>query len=187
MYGEMANLRAKARTLRDDAAGLRSRASGLVAQADALSSSSKAADAVRRRVHESGAELGKKAQLLDDAAEALEAHAKAVDAVKAKIAEAERIARDLWNQASSLVANVVDRVKDVASGAVNGLMNVVGAALSGNPDEIRVSVHEVNGREVSSSEVSSARAFIGQVPVPPAAGSKDWLDVRGAAMRNGVG
>jgi chromosome segregation ATPase len=187
VYGEMSNLRAKARALRDDADGLRSRASALVAQAEALSSSSKAVEGVRARVRESGAELGKKAQLLDDAAAALEAHAKAVDTVKAQIAEAERIARDLWNQASNLVANVVDTVKDVASTAVNGFMNVLGAAMSGNPDQIQVSVFMAGGREVSSSQVSSAQSFIAQVPAPPESGSKDWIDVRSAASRNGIG
>lgn len=183
----MSQLRAKARSLRDDADGLRSRASALVTQAGGLASSSKAADAVRARVQDAGADLGKKAQLLDEAAAALESHAKAVDAVKAQIAEAERVARDLWNQASNLVANVVNTVKDVASHAVDGLMNVIGAAVSGKPDEVRVSVHELGGQIVSDGQVASARAFIAQVPAPPASGSKDWIDVRGAAVRNGVG
>lgn len=187
MYGEMAQLRAKARALRDDADGLRSRASALVAQADGLSSAGKAADAVRRRVQESGTELGKKAQLLDEAADALDAHAKAVDAVKAQIAEAERIARHLWNQAAHLAANVVNAVKDVALNAVNGFTQVIGAAGSGEPDHVRVSVHELGGQQVSDGQVASAKSFIAQVPSPPPSGSKDWIDVRGAAIRNGVG
>jgi chromosome segregation ATPase len=187
MYGEMAQLRAKARALRDDADELRSRASAIRAQADGLASTSKAADAVRRRVRESAAELGQKARLLDEAADALDAHAKAVDAVKAQIAEAERVARDLWSRAAHLAANVVNSVKDVAVGAVNGLMQVVGAAASGEPDHVRVSVHELGGQQVSDGQVASARSFIAQVPSPPPSGSKDWIDVRGAAIRNGVG
>jgi uncharacterized protein YukE len=187
MYGDMSHLRAKARTLRAHADELRARSASVAGDTASMSWNSRAGDALRSRVRETHDALGQRARALDDAAAALEAHAASVDHVKDEIAAAERVASSILQSAYSLVSNVVHKVEDVAHSAVSGLMSVVGNAINGAPDAVRVAYYAVGGQPVSSVSVDSAKTLVARVPVPPPTGSKDWITVRAEAQRAGLG
>ena len=71
----------------------------------------------------------------DDAAQALEDHAAAVDAMKAAIENAANWLTDRWNDASNLVGNTVETLKEgdeVRQGTVIGYVGNSGNAGEGN-------------------------------------------------------
>jgi uncharacterized protein (DUF3084 family) len=187
MYGDMSQLRAKARTLRAHADDLRARSATVASDAGSMSWNSRAGDALRSRVRDTHDALGQRARALDEAAAALEAHAAAVDHVKDEIAAAERVASSILAAAQHLVANVVHKVEDVAQTAVSGLMSIVGNAVNGAPNAVRVAYYALGGQQIPASSVDQAKTLVARVPVAPPTGSKDWLEVRAEAQRAGLG
>ena len=186
MYGDMAVLRSRASTLRSSAIELRGRATSLIAQSNAMTWTSGAGDMLRSQVSDMARELGRQARALDDAAAALESHASAVDGVKQQIANAEQVVSSIWHQAQALTSHVVEVVTDVAQSAVTGFMNVVGDAVNGVANTVRVAFLSFGGQPVAHAEVVRARTLVCAVPALPPSGSRDWLDVEMATRRAGV-
>ena len=177
MYGDMTALQARAAGLRGMADEIRGRAATLVQQAEAMSWKSTAGDALRVRVQRTAAELGAQAQGMDDAAVSLETHIRSVNGVKAAIAAAERTVADAWNRATHIATNSIEVAKDVLHSSVTGMMRVIGAVATGDPTKIRVAVFTLAGHDISHQAVAQAKSVVRTVPVLPASGSKDWLDL----------
>jgi uncharacterized protein (DUF3084 family) len=185
MYGDTAVIRQRASDLANDADDLRARASTLISRSESLDWQSTAASAFRSKISDRARDMGGSGRKLDDAATALRAHAAEVDRVKAEIERAMQVVQSVWNTARTIVVNAVQVVKTVAATAVNDFMKVVDTvhdavsdAVSGDGGKVVVHVFEMFGQEVAQATVDQAHDVTSTVPSLPAAGDKQWLDIR---------
>ena len=161
MYGNTEQIRRRGTELRTVATDLRDQAAVMLSAADAEWVSTAAAK-YAEEARQKAVKLGALADGADDAAQALEDHAAAVDAMKAAIEDAANWLTDRWNDASNLVGNAVETLKEGAG-----------------------KVFEFFGREVPTSLVAQAKNLVNGVPRLPEPGSIDWLDVAALTKRNG--
>jgi hypothetical protein len=101
MYGDTAVMRRRAGQLREQGADIRATADRLVARSEAVPWRGRAADAMRHRVKERAGHLRAAAHAHDTAAESLERHLVEVDRLKDAVADAERRARDRYDDDSA--------------------------------------------------------------------------------------
>lgn len=161
VYGNTEQIRQRASDLRGVATSLRDQATVMLSAADAdwvSTAAAKYAEEARQKA----VKLGTLADDADAAAQALEDHAASVDAIKKSISEAADWLTDRWNDASNLVSNAAETLKDGAG-----------------------KVFEFFGREVPEALVGKARDLVGGVPRLPEPGSVEWLDAAALTKRNG--
>ena len=161
MYGTTEQIRHRAIELRSVATDLRDQATVMVSAADADWVSAAAAK-YAQEARQKAVRLGSLADDADAAAQALEDHAASVDAVKAAIEDAANWLTDRWNEASNLVGNAVETLKEGAG-----------------------KVFEFFGREVPNALVAQAKNLVSGVPRLPEPGSVEWLDAADLTKRNG--
>jgi hypothetical protein len=97
MYGDTAVMRRRADQLREQGADIRAAADRLVARSEAVPWQGRAAEAMRERVRDRASHLRAAAHTHDAAAESLERHLAEVDRLKDAVTEAERRARDRYD------------------------------------------------------------------------------------------
>jgi methyl-accepting chemotaxis protein len=161
VYGNTEQIRHRATELRSVATDLRDQAGVMMRAADAdwvSTAAAKYAEEARLKA----VRLGSLADDADAAAQALDDHAASVDAIKRSIEEAADWLTDRWNDASNLVGNTVETLKDGAG-----------------------KVFEFFGREVPDALVTQAKNLVGGVPRLPEPGSVEWLDAVALTKRNG--
>jgi hypothetical protein len=98
MYGDTRVMRRRAGQLREQGADIRAAADRLVARSEAVPWHGRAADATRERVKERAGHLRAAAHAHDTAADSLERHLVEVDRLKEAVADAERRARDRFDE-----------------------------------------------------------------------------------------
>ncbi len=187
MYGDTAQIRQRANLLRAEATAARGRAGSILTGLSTMGWNSRAATVFTTQAEAIVEDLQRIATELDGAAQRLDEHARAVDEVKEAIRQAQEWVEDRLADARNIAVNVVHSVRDVAEGAVSGLMRIVGAAIDGAVGMVRVSVYTLWGHEVSESQVRRAQAITSAVPSTPVRGSKEWLDLRNRFTSNGWG
>lgn len=106
MYGDTDVMRRRADQLREQGSDVRAVADRLVAQAEAIGWSGRAAESMRERVRERAGHLRRAATHHDGAAQALERHLHEVDRLREAIAERERRATSVRDEAEARVAAV---------------------------------------------------------------------------------
>lgn len=106
MYGDTAVIRRRADELREQGGDIRVMADRLVSGADALDWSGRAADALRMRMRDRAALLRDAATLHENAGESLTKHGKEASALKDAIADIERRATSLIDDARAREAEL---------------------------------------------------------------------------------
>ena len=110
MYGETDVMRHRVGQLREQSADIRRLADQLVGQTDRIAWTGRAADAMRERARQRATALRECAQRYESAADALDRHADDVDRLKDAIAQRER-------KAGALVEDARAREREIRLGA----------------------------------------------------------------------
>lgn len=100
MYGDIEVMRRRAAQLREQGADIRATADALVAQTEGIQWTGRAADAMRERIRDRSSRLREVADRHETAAESLERHLLEVDTQKDAIAQRERRAEALVQDAT---------------------------------------------------------------------------------------